>query len=208
MAGPRSRLSQRAYAAHRKELGLTGGTHQAVAKAIATGRLTARSVERRGKRFLIDPELADVEWARSTTAAQMRDPEVISEARAAAVEREETGELDLFGEPTLRAKSADPAEGQAGAQTTKADADRLLTTIRAQLLMLDLKERAGDLVRKDEVTNEVVSIFRRVRDELLQLPERVADIVAAESDPLAVRELISEEITATLSRLAHAVERS
>lgn len=60
MSGP---ISQRAYARHRKESGLPGGSHHAVQEAIATGRL-ARSVTADGR--IADAGLADKEWAAGT----------------------------------------------------------------------------------------------------------------------------------------------
>lgn len=50
----------RAYAAHRRRLGLPGATHRAVQKALATGRI-ARAADGG-----IDPVAADAAWAAST----------------------------------------------------------------------------------------------------------------------------------------------
>lgn len=59
------KLSQRAYAAHRKANGLAGGTPSAVRAAIAAGRL-ARSVGKDGQ--ILDAARADAEWAATTHA--------------------------------------------------------------------------------------------------------------------------------------------
>ncbi|MFM9890722.1 MAG: hypothetical protein ACKVOE_08825 [Rickettsiales bacterium] len=53
-------LSLRAYAAHRKNRGLSGGSHASVQKAIKAGRITQ---EHDGK---INPARADCEWAGNT----------------------------------------------------------------------------------------------------------------------------------------------
>lgn len=53
-------MSGRGYAAHRRARGLTGGTHEAVRKAIATGRIIADADGR------IDPDRADAAWAAFT----------------------------------------------------------------------------------------------------------------------------------------------
>lgn len=50
----------RAYAAHRKRLGLPGATHRAVQKAIAAGRIVRRPDGR------IDPVAADAAWSAGT----------------------------------------------------------------------------------------------------------------------------------------------
>lgn len=56
-------LSMRAYALHRRRLGLPGATHRAVQKAIASGRIV------RLPDGSIDPKAADASWA-SETAPQ------------------------------------------------------------------------------------------------------------------------------------------
>jgi hypothetical protein len=54
-------LSLRAYAKHRKEKGLPGGSLPAVRKAIKSGRITADPENR-----IADPETADREWVTNT----------------------------------------------------------------------------------------------------------------------------------------------
>ena len=58
------------YANHRKALGLRGTSHVAVLKAIERGRLMAPAVERQGRSWEIDPELADQQWADTTHPAE------------------------------------------------------------------------------------------------------------------------------------------
>jgi hypothetical protein len=59
-------LGLRAYARHRQQLGLPGGTMRAVQVAIATGRLS-KSLTPDGKR-IADALAADAEWERTTNA--------------------------------------------------------------------------------------------------------------------------------------------
>ena len=201
-AAPRA-FSQREYAAHRKAEGLPGTTHQAVSKAIRDGRLTAASYQRKGKRYLIDPVAADAEWAAGTLGSRTRDGQALSESRAAAVQRVDTGERTLFGDPILETQQGDSD----GNPTSKADLDREHVRIRSELLALDLKERQGELVNKADVSTAVFTAFRQVREELLQLPERVADFAAAETDPVEVRAMLRAEVTATLTRLQDDADR-
>jgi hypothetical protein len=49
-------VSARGYARHRREAGLSGGTHRAVLKALRAGRITAGADGR------IDPQVADQQW--------------------------------------------------------------------------------------------------------------------------------------------------
>ena len=63
-------MNLQAYANHRKALGLRGTSHVAVLKAIERGRLMAPAVERQGRSWEIDPELADQQWADTTHPAE------------------------------------------------------------------------------------------------------------------------------------------
>jgi len=61
-------MSVRAYAAHRKKLGLPGGSPTAVQNAITSGRIT------RGPDGKIDPATADVEWEANSNPSKRRQP--------------------------------------------------------------------------------------------------------------------------------------
>jgi hypothetical protein len=58
------------YANHREALGLRGTSHVAVLKAIDRGRLMPPAVERQGRGWKINAELADQQWADSTHTAE------------------------------------------------------------------------------------------------------------------------------------------
>jgi hypothetical protein len=63
-------MNLQAYANHRKTLGLRGTSHVAVLKAIERGRLMPPAVERNGRSWEINPELADQQWADTTHPAE------------------------------------------------------------------------------------------------------------------------------------------
>lgn len=58
-------LSVRAYAAHRKQRGLAGGTNWAVTKALRDGRI------KRNREGRIDPKQADAAWAANSDPARV-----------------------------------------------------------------------------------------------------------------------------------------
>jgi len=86
-----------------------GVSPQAVRKAINTGRLQ-RSVQREGKSWWIDPEVADIEWGRNTAPEQQRRKDAINAGKRAA--RGEGGTLPTAGVP----------EGKGGATCASAKA--------------------------------------------------------------------------------------
>lgn len=63
-------MNLQAYANHRKALGLRGTSHVAVLKAIERGRLMPPAVERQGRGWEINAELADQQWADTTHPAE------------------------------------------------------------------------------------------------------------------------------------------
>ena len=87
-----------------------------------------------------------------------------------------------------------------GSQYTKARAVREHYT--ARLAKLEFEERTGKLVPKDEVQVAAFNKFRQFRDHMLNIPDRVAAMVAAESDAARCYEIIAIEIRKALNEFA------
>ena len=123
----------------------------------------------------IDPDAADAGWKRNTRAyapAVTRRPEP------------EEDEGSPFG----------------ASQYTKARAVR--EHYQARLAKIDYEERVGKLVSRDEVTVAAFTKARTVRDNLLNIPDRVAAMLAAEDDPTEVHRILADEIRKALSELS------
>lgn len=73
---------------------------------------------------------------------------------------------------------------------------------RAKLVELEYEERVGTLVRKDEVEKEMFRIGRLVRDAVMNVPSRLAGILAAESDQRKVHDQLETELRQALEALA------
>jgi hypothetical protein len=179
-------LSPTAYARHRKARGLPGGTHVAVLKAIKAGRIEA---EPDGS---IDPAKADVAWNANTDAGRRRNPrkEVNREEGATAV-RAATG----------RAGSADTSAPLVGGPSY-AQSRAIREAYAARLAKLDYEERSGALVRTDRVKVGWFNALRVVRDRILNLPDRLAPLLAAENDERRVREMLVVELRTVLADVA------
>ena len=85
-------------------------------------------------------------------------------------------------------------------QYTKARAVR--EHYQARLAKLEYEERIGKLVSKDEVQVAAFNKFRQFRDRLMNIPERLASVVAAETDPAQVHSIITGEIRRALNDFA------
>jgi hypothetical protein len=138
---------------------MRGVSPQAVRKAINSGRLR-RSVVRDGRSYMIDVDIADAEWGRNTASEQVRTAEQINAGKAAAQDR-------VADTPSLKGA---PSYAQARAYGEG---------FKAKLLELEFRERAGQLTRKDDVTNATFKTFRLVRDAVQNIPIRVVNELAA-----------------------------
>lgn len=178
-------LSLRAYGRHRAELGLSGTSHNAVRKAIDSGRLVD-SVHESPKGDRIDPGVADHEWEENTTGTKVRAP--------------------AGGRPPeslFESQDLPPAEESARSKKGKTlqDATTLQAVYRARLLRLDFEVRDGRLVDRESVKSEAFRLHRLLRENLLKIPTRVAARVAPLDDVREIRELVEAEIVEVLEVL-------
>lgn len=74
----------------------------------------------------------------------------------------------------------------------------------ARLAKIEFEERSGKLISRDEVTVAAFNKFRTFRDGILNIPDRVAALLAAESDPHKVHEILTTEIRKALLEFADA----
>ncbi len=72
----------------------------------------------------------------------------------------------------------------------------------ARLAKIEFEERAGKLISRDEVTVAAFTKARTVRDNLLNIPDRVAAMLAAETDPVRTHQILTEEIRKALIELS------
>ena len=157
-----------------------GVSHTAVQKALRAGRIQA---EADGS---IDPVRADRAWAGNTAAAAAPPPPPREEVRSAEV-------CDVRREP-----AAGPSFAQSRA---------IREAYAARLAKLEYEERTGALVRTEQVKLAWFDLLRVARDRLLNIPDRLADTLAAENEPRRVRELLAAEIRLVLTDLADQAER-
>lgn len=83
-----------------------------------------------------------------------------------------------------------------------ADSQAKKEAFRAKLVELEYEERVGTLVRKSEIEKEAFRVGRMVRDAVLNVPSRLAGILAAESDQRKVHDLLEKELRQALEALA------
>jgi hypothetical protein len=120
----------------------------------------------------IDSDQADREWATNT------------EARPVGSRRPPRDEDDAFG----------------AAQYTKARAVR--EHYQARLSKLEYEEKVGSLISKGEVQIAMFNHFRQYRDGMLNIPDRIAAMLAAESEAAKCYEILATEIRKALNEFS------
>ena len=148
-------------------------THTAVQRASADGRLV-RAVEKRdGQPLRILASIADVEWNERTSPAHSR---------------------------------AAPATGNGHDRFGAADDYRrslvIEKVVRTKLAQVRLDEQQGRLIDAEEAGRAQFEIARLVRNQMFELPDRLADELALESDAHRVREILTREITDLMRKLS------
>lgn len=73
---------------------------------------------------------------------------------------------------------------------------------KAKLAELEFLARVGKLVERDKVEAEAFRISRLVRDGMLNIPDRLTGVLAAETDQRKIYELLTKEIRQALEALA------
>lgn len=173
-----------------------GCSHGAVQKAIKDGRIPAEAVERdaKGRITSIDYEAATAAWNVNTDADQAaRTP-----GGAATV----AGQLPL--EPRSETKRTAPAPAAETLAVRAANAQG--KQLQNQLLELELLKEIGLIVSRDEVWEIAARRYRAIREQVLTVPDRVADILAAERDAARVHSILTAELERALHELSDAAE--
>lgn len=71
----------------------------------------------------------------------------------------------------------------------------------ARIAKLDYEQRAGKLIPKDELRLKLAKLHLAVRDNLRTIPDRVAPVLAAETDQAKIHAILLKEIGLALEGL-------
>ena len=174
-------MSVAQYAKHR------GVTSRAVAFALEKGRIS------RDASGWIESDQADKDWEKNTnpriSAAGKINGAIGQEMRRARqpkVESPTTPPATLF--------RTDPDIEQF--QKARAVRERFA----AAIAKLEYEERSGKLIDRAEVLSAAYSHYRALRDSLLAIPDRISAQLAAETDAVAVHDVLSNELRKILDK--------
>jgi hypothetical protein len=170
-------LTKAAYARHR------GCDEKAVRKAIAEGRISV--VERDGKQ-LIDPAVADIQWAQNTRARA---------DSASKATGQGTGPVTSKKSPPAPDSAADGVPQYNVTRAKREDVELR----RAELLLAEEEKR---LIERAPAVTATYTAFRQLRDEAMQVGRRVSARCAGMSDAREIQLLIDETMRDVLGSFA------
>jgi hypothetical protein len=118
--------------------------------------------------------------------------------------------VDEVDPPPAQASPAGPAPrpaaeslGQAGASFGQARTIEMV--FRAKLRRLEFETKQGRLIEAEAVRKTIAEAVRSLRDGILGLPDRLATVLAAESDSKKVHVTLKTELSRELEALANAI---
>ena len=159
-------------------------------KLKTAGRLVTVTV---GGKELVDFEASNARVAATADPAKGHMAEVNDRQRAA------------------HRPNAPPATAQKSGEVSKNATYMQAKTARevyeAKNAQLEYEERSAKLIRVDTVKTALAVAFTTAREALLQIPSRLAPLLAAESDPASVQTMLHAEIHNALHQLSGAIDR-
>lgn len=166
---------------------LRGCAPSAVTRAIKEGRITTIQVD---GRELIEVAVADIQWQSNTRAR-------VDSSSAATVAAAPVGRVggDDFRE-MIRANEV------GNGSTSYEEARRRRETAEANLAEMKQAEMEGKLILADAVRSAWAAKITGARDALLQIPSRIAPVLAATTDLVEVTALLEAELRQALADLS------
>lgn len=156
-------------------------TREAVSKAIEKGRITTIPDPVTGRK-MIDPEVADIQWAKNTDALQ-----------------------------SMRANAPKAGTGMAGATGSaggdgdgSAYWDARTSREQSEAAIADMKRRQmeGELVERRRVEEASMRVGRMLRDAVLGVPTKLAPELSHLADPFAIEQRLSAALRQVLDDVA------
>ena len=155
---------------------LRGCAPSAVTRAIKEGRITTIHV---GGKELIEVAVADIQWQSNTRSR-----------------------VDSSSAAIVAAAPAVIVANEVGGTTSYEEARRRRETAEANLAEMKQAEMQGTLIRADAVRAAWAAKITSARDALLQIPSRVAPVLAACTDLVEVTALLEAELRQALADLS------
>lgn len=183
-------LSQKEFA---EVIGKSGYT---VSNYIKLGKISNDCIVMDGKRRLINVDMAISELSVNLDSCQVNNAKIVSDRKngigvAGGTSKEMSAESELIS----------TAQFDEGA--TFLEAQRLDRLYSASLKKLDYEKKAGLLVDRESYDAKNFDLARRTRDAILNVPDRIAAQLAAETSPVEIINVLMDELIKALEELSN-----
>jgi hypothetical protein len=175
---------------------LLGVTRQAINKAVQRGRLTREEDGR------LDPIRARRDWEQNRRRRRKNaGPSPVADFPLLPAVAPPAAPSPPAGAGEVGEHTAAEAMLDAGQIPTIAQSQAVREAYKTRAEKLKFEREAGRLIERTQVVATWHRVVRTTRDRLLLLPERMAPVLAAETDPVVVRRLIEAELRAALEEI-------
>ena len=156
-------------------------TPQYINRSVRNGKISETALKQKGKRFLINPKRAIEDMERNVSYINKKSG------------------VEQSGKETEKKKTIK----NAGLDIVPlAEAQKLQANYIAALKKIELEERQGYLLKKEDVEKDFFDVGRRVRDALLNIPDRISAELASITDTHVINDLLTVEISQALEELS------
>ena len=170
---------------------LKGVSKAAVSKAVKSGRITGAIVQH-GNKKLVDKDKALALWDRNTDATATfatnksvittkKQPDIIPPEIVHEVEKLHKGKWPDFNDSRAKREAC-----------------------LARLAEIEVAEKEEKLVPVEKVEKDWFSVCRSIRESFMNMPDRLANQLAGETDATAIDRVLRDEIRMNLEQLAEA----
>jgi len=183
-------VNQAQYAKH------LGISQQRVAKLLQQGIISSGVVKfQRGTKlgYRIDPKKADVDYNKN------RDHQNRPKPKAKPEQKPKPGTKKRDPPPEVMESTARTAGTKGMDYNT---ARTLHEQYRAALSKLEYEEKSGKLIPAEQVRKDADALGRLVKGLFTAMPPRTAPLLAAETDPFKVQQMMIKEVNQILTEIA------
>lgn len=171
-------------------------TQAELARLLGVSRQAINDLIRRNVLELGHDGRLDIELARSAIANRVRPS-----AKTAATTPVPPEQSPPATTPTTAQPQPAANDEQTSSVTSYHVAKTLRETAEARIAQLKLAELRGDLVRVADIRSAYATRAAALRESLLQIPARLASVLAAETDHARCHDLLQAELHQVLAQL-------
>ena len=195
--------SQAAYARHRKELGLIGGSGASVVYALREGRIAYSDADKK----LIDFEQADIDWAKNTSPAAQAVGQRGGQGRAEQIQKKGPARKPFPVPPTAAAPVPSIDEPPIPNKGDYNQSRAAKEYYEAELSRLKFEEKEGKLIPVETVKRVMYAAGRIVRAGHDEIVAQLAPDCASETNIEAVERILKKALDDLDNRLADKIAK-